>query len=92
MANVVITLRVMPDSPDVDLKKLEKDVIELITKFSGEEEFRVKEEPIAFGLKALDITFVMDEKIGGTEELEKQISEIQEVNSAEVKDVRRAVG
>ena len=92
MADVVITLRIMPDSPDVDLKQLENKIVVLIKKFSGEDQIRVKEEPIAFGLKALDFTFVMDEKKGGTEELEKNISEIEEVNSAEVTDVRRAVG
>ena len=92
MANVVITLRIMPDSPDVDLKHLEKKVEALIKKFSGEEEMRVKEEPIAFGLNALDFTFVMDEKKGGTEELEKNISKLDNVSSAEVTDVRRTVG
>lgn len=92
MANVVITLRVMPDSPEADLKHLEKRVVELIKKFSGEEQMRIAHVPIAFGLQAIDITFVMDEKKGGTEELEREISKIDNVSSAEVTDVRRAVG
>ncbi len=92
MANVVLTLRIMPDSPETDLHSVEKKVKELIKKFSGEEEFRVKHEPIAFGLKAIDITFVMDEKKGSTEELEKEISQVEDVSSVEVTDVRRAVG
>ena len=48
--------------------------------------------PIAFGLKALDILFVMDEAKGSTEELEKTVSQIEGVESVEVPDVRRAVG
>jgi translation elongation factor EF-1beta len=34
----------------------------------------------------------MDEKKGDTEALEKQISEIPEVNSVELTDIRRIIG
>ena len=92
MAKVVITMRVMPTSPEVDLNRLLEKVKTEITKFSGEEQFKVEEKPVAFGLKALEIIFVMDESKGDTEPLEKKIGEIEEVNSVEVTDVRRAVG
>lgn len=92
MANVIITFKVMPESPDVNLEELYTKIEPLIKKFTGEEEFRKEEEPVAFGLKALKITFVMDENKGSTEELEKQIAEVDGVNSVDVIDVRRAVG
>ncbi len=36
--------------------------------------------------------FVSDEKKGGTEKLEEEVSQISGVTSCEVTDVRRAVG
>lgn len=85
----------MPESPETDLSKIESEAKKLIAQFNerGEEqEFRVTETPIAFGLKALDIIFVMDEDKGSTEELEKQIAALDGAASAETTDVRRAVG
>ncbi len=92
MANVILTLKIMPESPDVDLSKLYSKIEPLIKEFTGESEFRKEEEPVAFGLKALKIIFVMDENKGSTEELEKKIAEVDGVNSVDVIDVRRAVG
>ena len=92
MADVVITLKIMPKSIDVDLDKLENEVVKEIKKFTGETQFKKEVEPVAFGLKALKITFVMDENKGSTEELENNISLLDGVNSVEVVDVRRAVG
>lgn len=95
MANVVITLKVMPSSPEVDLEVLKKEVEKKIRSFaelSSDEEVRITVEPVAFGLKALIILFVMNEMKGSTEPLEKEISGLDNVNSVEVIDVRRTVG
>ncbi len=92
MASIIITIRVMPGSPDVDLNELENKVMKEIKKFTGETETKNEIEPVAFGLKALKITFVMDENKGSTEKLENNISKIKGVNSVEVIDVRRAIG
>ena len=92
MANVVITLKVMPKSPDVDLKELEEKAKKEITAFCNETEIKTEQEPVAFGLKALKIIFVMDETKGATDPLESKIKELAGVNSVEVVDVRRAIG
>jgi elongation factor 1-beta len=92
MANVIVSLRIMPESPDIDLTKLESKIKEKIVKFAGEGEMRINVQPIAFGLKALNIIFVSDEKKGTTEHLEKEIENIDGISSVEVTDVRRAVG
>ena len=91
MAQVVITLKVMPGSPDTNLGSLEKEASKLVSVFGGEVG-KVEVEPVAFGLKALKIYFVMDESKGATDDLEKQISEIEDVNSVEIIDVRRTIG
>ena len=91
MANVVLTLKIMPESPDVDLSRIEKLAGEKVALF-GADIGKVEIEPIAFGLNAVKLILVMDEKKGSTEALEKDIAEIDGVNSCECTDVRRAVG
>jgi len=91
MAEVVITLKIMPDGTKVNLEKVKAKAKELIKEFGGEvgkEEI----EPVAFGLKALKLYFVMDESLGSTESLEENIKNISGVQSVEVVDVRRAIG
>ena len=82
----------MPQSPDVDLAELETKAKQEIVAFCSSQEFRTEIQPIAFGLKALMILFVMEESIGTTEKLEQKISQLEGVESVEVTDVRRAVG
>ena len=92
MADVILTLKIMPESPDVDLGAVESSARSEIAKFAGPSDMKAEKEPVAFGLNALKITFVMDENKGSTEDLEKTISELEHVNSVEVVDVRRALG
>ncbi len=92
MATVLITLKVMPTSPTVDMDKLKKEVLLLIHSFASNKEERATIEPIAFGLNALSIIFDMDEEKGSVDALEEQINSIEDVESVEVTDVRRAIG
>jgi len=91
MADAIITFKIMPENPDVNLDVVRDNATELIAKAQGEvgKEERV---PVAFGLVALNLIFVIDEKLGGTDDLEAQIEGLEGVNSVEVTDVRRALG
>ncbi len=91
MAKAIITLKIMPISPEVDMEQLEVVCMEKIVGFTGKTETKVDIEPIAFGLKALNIKFVMDEDLGSTETLEKTIEDLDNVSSVEVTDMRRAI-
>ena len=92
MAKAIVTLKIMPESPDIDLSKISPQIEAKINAFAGEGDRKKEIEPIAFGLNALKIIFVMDENKGSTEPLEKDISGIEGVQSVEVVDVRRAIG
>ena len=92
MAQVVITLKIMPSSPQIDLGNIYQEAKAKIADFSQNDEMKSEQEPIAFGLKALKITFVMDENKGSTDTLEEDIKGIEGVNSVETVDVRRAIG
>jgi len=82
----------MPSSPQINLAKIEQKAKTKIVDFSQNDEMKSEQEPIAFGLKALKITFAMDENKGSTDALEEAIKGIEGVNSVEMVDVRRAIG
>jgi len=92
MGTAITTLTIMPESPSIDLKKIEHEALKLITAFSDDRPKRVDIKPVAFGLQSINIVFLMDEKKGDTESLEKQISEIEGVQSVELTDIRRIIG
>lgn len=92
MAQVVVTLKIMPENPEVDLDKVQAEALEKIKAFAGPGDTKTEQIPMAFGLKSLQIIFIMDEAQGSTEPLEEDLSKIKGVNSVEVTDVRRAVG
>lgn len=92
MAKIVATIKIMPTSPEIDLDKLENEAKTKITDFSQNQEIKSEQEPVAFGLKALKIMFVMEESKGSIDPLEEDIKTIPGVNSVEVIDVRRAIG
>ena len=92
MANAIITVKIMPESPESDLGKVEEEAKKLIADFAGEGETKSEQVPIAFGLKALNIIFVMDEAKGSPDPLADKITELDGVVSAEITDVRRAIG
>ena len=92
MANVVVTLKLMPESPEVDLSKIEIEAKKRIHKIVGPGDMKIEQEPIAFGLKAIKIMFIMNEAMGNTEPIEDAVANIDGVQSVEITDVRRAVG
>ncbi|MBI3032647.1 elongation factor 1-beta [Candidatus Woesearchaeota archaeon] len=91
MVSVVATIKVMPESPDTDLKAIEVKAEKCITSF-GAALGKTEIHPVAFGLKALHLIIITPEEKGSTESLENDIAKIQGVNSVDVIDVRRAIG
>ena len=91
MARVIVTLKIMPEAVETDLSRIETEATKLITEFGGVVG-KSEQEPVAFGIKALKLMFVMNEDIGSTESLEEDIRKIEDVASVDTIDVRRAVG
>ncbi len=92
MGKAIVTIKIMPESPQTNMEALAIKVKNAIIKFAGEGETRTEITPVAFGLKSLSITFIMDEQQGSPDPLAEEVEAYQEVNSAEITDVRRAVG
>lgn len=92
MTNVVVTVKIMPENPEVDLKKIEDEVVKRIHDYAGKVATKSETEPLAFGLKVLKIIFVMDQNLGSPDDFVEKFTEIDGVQSAEVSDVRLAIG
>jgi len=90
MGLAVVKIKLMPSSPETDLGKIQKAVKDLLEK-DNVKNSRFEEEPIAFGLKAIIVMFGWPEE-KPLEELEKSLSEIENVRSVEVVDMRKAIG
>ncbi len=82
MGSVAVILRVMPESPDVNLDELKRA---LKAKLPGIQEMR--EEPIGFGLTAIKLAAVINDAGGQTDALEQSLSAVPGVERAEIIEV-----
>lgn len=90
MGITAVKIRILPTSPEVDLKDLEKTLKFLVEKLGGKN-CSFEEEEIAFGLKAMIAFFAWPEELE-LEDLESTIKEVEGVSSEQVIDMRRAFG
>ncbi|MDL2246323.1 elongation factor 1-beta [Methanobrevibacter sp. OttesenSCG-928-K11] len=87
MSEVVATMKVMPETVEVDLEELKADIQAAMPEDA--ELHKIDEEPIAFGLVALNVMFIIEDGEGGTEPTEEAIGKLPNVASVEVTDTRR---
>ena len=90
MATVIFIIKMMPSSPDVDLKQMQEDAEKSVKKL-GAQNISFELEEIAFGLKAVKIKLDLDES-KGSEIVESTLSRIENVSSVTIEDYRRAFG
>jgi elongation factor 1-beta len=85
MAEVIVGLKVLPKTIDVDLDKLEDEIKKAI---SPE---RMQREPIAFGLVAILVTKLVPDEAGQVDELERKLKAIEDVGEVEVTGISRGL-
>jgi len=89
-ATVVIIVKLMPESPQVDLGKM-KEAARKALEAEGAKNLSFEEKPIAFGLKSLTVKMDMPEE-KGTDLVEHKLSQVPHVSSVTIEDYRRAFG
>jgi elongation factor 1-beta len=82
MGSVAVIMRVMPESPEVDLEQLKTA---LKQKLPGIQDMKI--EPIGFGLKAIKFAAIINDAGGETDALETSLSSIPGVERAEIIEV-----
>jgi elongation factor 1-beta len=90
MGFTAVQMKLMPSSPSVNLKTIEKKAEEIINSMH-KTQVKIEEEPIAFGLKAIILSFAWNDEIE-TEKLEAEFAKIPDVSSVETLDIRKAFG
>lgn len=91
MAVVAVKIKVLPESPEVNLQKMKEEIEVSLIKAGAVKINSIVEEPIAFGLKALIVFFAWPEQ-HDTSIAEDAIKKIPHVSSEEIIDYRRAFG
>jgi len=92
MAVVIVTLKIMPESPEINLDKVRAEAEKIITDFEGKISGEPEVEPVGFGLKALVLRFSVDESKGSPDPVAEAIEKIEGIKSAQVTMVSRALG
>ena len=80
VGQVALTMKVMPDGPEVDINGLKKRIE------SVGDVRQIIEKPIGFGLVLLEVLLVFDDKVGGGD-FEAKIRELKGVGSVEAGDI-----
>lgn len=91
MANIIMTIKVVLESPETNLESVKEKAINAIEEY-GADIGRSEIEEVAYGIKAVKIMFIANENKGSTDALEEKIKSLEGVSSVEVIDVRRAIG
>ena len=82
MGDVGIVYKLMPTGIEVDLDKVKERISGSLPE--GARLNLMEERPIAFGLKALEVQIILDDRKGGAEEMEHFLTGIEGVGSVEV--------
>ena len=87
MGKVAARMKVMPQSPDVDLDALQDRLENALPE--GAKISRVDREDVAFGLVAVFPTVIIPDEAGGTDAVEYAFGSVEAVESVDVDEVGR---
>ncbi|HLC91388.1 MAG TPA: hypothetical protein VJI15_06505 [Candidatus Nanoarchaeia archaeon] len=92
MAKAIVTFKLMPEAPDVDLASIKKKALAIAKDAGSIGQMQAKEEPIAFGLVAILILAMFE--VEGTEfdAIAEKMGKVAGVQSSEVAKMDLALG
>jgi elongation factor 1-beta len=84
MANAIITFKIMPESPEVDLEPIKEKAQKIAAENGAMGKMLVQEEAIAFGLKAIMLKAMYAVAGQDFDSIAAEMQKIKDVQSAEV--------
>jgi elongation factor 1-beta len=81
MGEVAIVYQVMPEGPEIDLENLKKNIEKIVP--DNARLNKIEEKPVAFGLKALHVQIILNDREGGADEIEQALGNLEFVQSVE---------
>ena len=92
MGKAIITFKLMPESVEVDLGPIKEQAEKIARDAGAIGEMQVKEEPIAFGLKAVLVLAMYEVEGADFDGTAAKMGEITNVQSSEVAKMDLALG
>ena len=83
MGTVAVTFRIMPDDAETDLESIKARVRTTLADSLRD----LREQPVAFGLKAIVAIAVLSDAAGGADPMEQALASLPGVGSVETIDV-----
>jgi translation elongation factor aEF-1 beta len=87
MGTAGIKIKLMPESPDINLEEVETKAKAIVESKGGKNRDYITEE-VAFGLKSLTVFFELSEEIEPSV-IEESLKTIEGVGSTQITDMRR---
>lgn len=78
-----VVFKVMPEDSETDLENIKDQVEERVDVND------IQEEDVAFGLKAVKASTMVTEEEGGTDYVENQLEDMEDVQSVEIETVNK---
>jgi elongation factor 1-beta len=82
MGEVALQYRILPEGLEVNLDELLASLTKVLPE--GAQLKASEKKPVAFGLQALHVLVVLDDKKGGADEVESILAGVQGVQSVEI--------
>ena len=79
MGQIACVFKLMPQDADTDLEAIKEQIKEKVENVED-----MGEEDVAFGLKAIKLSCITTDEKGGTDYVENQLDEIDNVQSVEL--------
>ena len=93
MANGIVTFKVMPESPDIVLEPVQEQMLAIAQKHGAKGEMQAKIEPVAFGLKQVQVMAMYEMSDGRDfDEITAEMQKIEGVATAEIVNMDLAMG
>jgi elongation factor 1-beta len=92
MGKAVITFKLMPEGVEVDLGPIQEKARSIAQEAGAIGEMQVKEEPIAFGLKAVIVMVMYEVEGADFDSIATKMNGIEHVQSAEIAKMDLALG
>jgi len=81
VGSVIVTFKVMPEGVDTDLDSLQKAIVKEISPQ------RMQVTPVAFGINAIEVIKLVEDKEGEMDKVTNKIKKIKGVKEVEVVDL-----
>jgi elongation factor 1-beta len=82
MGEVAIVYKVTPEGTEVDLNAMQDKIKETLPEQARLN--KIEEKPLAFGLKFLEVQIILDDKKGGSDDIESWLAELEGVQNVDV--------